>query len=172
MTEAPWVSQYRTAIMWAVCLDDWDAAHRLSQYPSDLTVDTISERRSEAPWYCLLAAFIRGGGPVSRIEAAPEEFVSSVKEGSYEEAIVNGRSKRLKLLSAALRAIADRDRDRVETAMDKYLSYYRKSEFPRDVLEDKVSVDGTILYYLAIRNDVPVPVSRLAFDNIVSLKPA
>ena len=165
-----WVDPFRRSVFWSACLHDWACAQRLSAYPSETTLDTISERKSEAPWYQLLAAYLRG-------DATERDFAidlqpigePSAKPKSFERLIEEGRSRRLKLLSAVLRAIRDKDAVATQRCLEDYLAYYRKTEFPRPSLEEKVSVDGSILVHLAEQEGLLLEVPTGFADYIVRL---
>jgi hypothetical protein len=167
---APWVDEYRETLLWCTCLGGWKSARRLSQYPRERTVDNVSERKSEAPWYQLLAAYLRGDttgsdfGLGGKLTGEP-----SAKLGSSERLIEEGRSKRLKLLSAMLRAIAAKDAATAQERIEQYLVYYRKNEFPTHNWDEKVAIDGTILVHLAEHEGLNVKVPPAYADYIVRL---
>lgn len=167
-----WVTLYRQSVFWSVCVGDWASVRQLSEFPSGRTIDTISERKSEAPWYQLLATYLRGDA-TERDFAIDRELTSepSAKPKSFERLIEEGRSKRLKLLSAVLGAIRDRDAVAIQRCLEDYLAYYRKTEFPRPSLEEKVAVDGSILVHLAEHKGLKVEVPSAYADHIVRLPP-
>jgi len=172
LKKVQWVCEYRDAILWSACLGDWDAARRLSQYPSDQTDSDISERKSEAPWYRLLASYLRGdatGSDLAMDDTPPGE--PSGKPGTLERLIEEGRSKRMKHLSAALGAIARKDAAAVQDRIEQCLAYYRKTEFTRGDWDDMVAIDGSILVHLAEHEGVPVSVPEKYADYIVRLPP-
>jgi hypothetical protein len=165
-----WITDFRMALLWSACLEDWSSFDCICKYPNEQTIDDSSERKSEAPWYQLLAACGRGEGLERFAEAIKSSRMErSGKEGSFEQLIEQDRSKRLKLLTAALRAIESGDNAEVQKRIDEYLAYYRKNEFTRRDVEDKLTVDGTILVHLAEHKGLTVNVAPTFVDHIIRL---
>ena len=78
------------------------------------------------------------------------------------------KPKRLKLLCPVLRALLDSDATQFEKSLLAYLTYYRKSEFKRE-LEKVVALDGTTLYHLGRRQGFQVTLPEAVADHIIQL---
>src|SRR5436305_953873 len=93
---------------------------------------SILERESDAALACYL-----------------EDDTNEARPASFAALIYRGRSKRHKLLSDILAAIAMGKSKEAQAAIESYLVWYRKTEFPRPGLEEKLSIDGSTLVHLA-----------------------
>jgi hypothetical protein len=77
------------------------------------------------------------------------------------------KSARHKRLGEVLRALGMRDAALAQEAFEAYLKFYRKSEFPRDDWDEKVSLDGSILFHLARHVGVPLQIPEKYRDHII-----
>jgi hypothetical protein len=187
-----WIDRYREGVFWAATLGDWAAVRRFSEFPGEDLSDE-SERKSEAPWYLLLASYLRQTNPRDSADITAELDHQAnaalpdpeppeptgiwwagirLKPATFEELTEHGSRKRTKLLATALRAIYLRKPPQLQEALEEYLRYYRKNEFPRsEAIDEKQSLDGTILYQVAAHAGLDPVISGDLADYIVRLEP-
>ncbi len=93
-----------------------------------------------------------------------------LKPATFEELIEHGSRKRIKLLAICLQAIHKKRQADLDKALSDYLKYYRKNEFPRsEAINEKLSLDGTILYHVAVCAGLSPSVPADLADYIVIL---
>ncbi|MGC4033597.1 MAG: hypothetical protein QM754_18070 [Tepidisphaeraceae bacterium] len=185
-----WVTEYRYGITWASVLDDWDSARRMSEYPQDDGEDQ-SDRKSEIPWYLLLADVLKQaspGGRTPRASAAADQSSRvqlpnpeppepngiwltpelQLKPATCEELIEHGSKKRIKLLATVLSEILRKDAAAADRAFAEYMKYFKKTEYPRArTPDDKLALDGTILFHLARHRGIALTIKSEHSDHII-----
>jgi hypothetical protein len=157
-TKKPWLYEYRRALFWSLVLGDETALMAFAKYAGDDCADeSISTdfKASDRAWYIMLARFVRGEHP-------------SVMRPSAE-LIESERKKKPKLMLACLIAIATRNQQGLTDALSAYLKYFKAHEFPGPAIDDKLSIDGSILVHVAERAGMRAEIYTQFEDHIVRL---
>jgi hypothetical protein len=148
-----WIEHFREAIFWGSCLDEWEKMEEIAQYPGEDTEGEIWEPKGYRAWYLLIAAILRG------------QSLSELRK--YTDIIEAGRRKREKLLLKILRAILDGAVATANHELETYLKYYKKYEFPKPEITEKVCIDGTFLINFARHRGLELEYPAEYSDHIV-----
>jgi len=154
--ELAWIDPYREGMLLALCLGDEKAIQSLASYPDmDVRLDEFGYKREEALYYILLASLIRG------------RDLDSENVKGWVAAIERGRCRRAKLL---LQAALDLFRDQADAfrkSFTTYMKHFRKSEFDRQVFIYCMSMDGSLLWNLAVRRGLELELLDLELMDLI-----
>ena len=151
-----WIEQFRQSICWGSCLGEWEKVKELAEYPRDEVID--AERWEPIEWRCwyLLIAGVLRGQPLGDFK-------------KYVKTIGSGKKIREKLLLNLLIPILDSDIKNAEYALNEYLKYFKKYEFPRPGKNDLLCIDGTFLINFAAYKGLKLEYPSEYEDHIVKL---
>lgn len=150
-----WMDEFRETIFWGSCLEEWKKIAKIAEYPDDECLLEPEEKKETRAWLLLLAAVLRG-----------ELFQAQQR---YIDAIEQGRQKREKLLLTVLRTILEGDVEKLNQELKTYLQHYKKKEFPKDSIPEKLAIDGTFLINYARHRGLAVEYPPEFEDHIVKL---
>jgi len=163
-----WQSQLAYALLSSCCLRRWGKVDRFASYPRDDVKLDIDQTAEDRAWWLLLCGTIRGR-PLEQVQ----DWVWTIQ---------NSRRKREKLLWGCLSCLRAMRLGEVpptfegedhaadfNACLHDYLRHYKKTEFKREEITCKVSMDATILVHLAERWGVEVKVPKAYADHIVRL---
>jgi hypothetical protein len=150
-----WIRYFRESILWATVLGEWEKAREIAKYPDELSMEADFESKEKKAWYIVLAVYLREGG------------LQNARR--YIRIIETGRKKREKLLLNVLRAIEKKDPEQFAKEFNKYLKYYKAYEFPKDLIPEKLAIDGTILFNLAREQGMEVEFPQQYIDHYIKL---
>lgn len=148
-----WITEFREGLLWASCLNKWDTVFEIAQYPDDQCRRNTLYSKEFHQWYRLLAALLRG------------ESINKLTR--YTEFIENSRKRKEKYLLSLLRAVLDKDSDRFNKILREYMKYYKKREFVKPEITEKLAIDATILFNLARHKGLNVEIPGKYEDNLV-----
>lgn len=165
---ASWQDEIREALHWSFCLRRWDAVERFASYPRDDIRLDIEQSAEDRAWWLLLCGTIR-----LRPWQEVQDWIATIE---------NSRRKREQLLWACLSCLRSIKLGEVPPTMEDedheadfnaclhdYLRHYKKTEFKREEITAKVSVEATILVHLAEHWGVKVEIQKRYVDHIVRL---
>ena len=183
--ELPWIGCYREGLAVALSLGDWASADRLLEWPdSDLRFDEGSDDRTreDNAYQIWLALRLRGEqgnrvsaqrdvanrqlrreGDLSAAKALRQvktllPNTDAISAAVFQrEAIARGSRRRPKMLLAAAEALLAGNPVEMSKALTAYLRHYRQREIRPNRVDFGVSLDGTILWHLARRRQLPAP---------------
>jgi hypothetical protein len=152
-----WIDEFRHAMLWTTCLRQWGKVVEIAAYPTPECVEYLPIKVNPyLAYYLCLAVVIRG------------EKLESYKK--YVEIIERGSRKKEKLMLEVLKAIDGADKALFDKAFVDYMKYYEKKEFPADDFDEKVSIDGTILFNIALHNNLHVEYPEEYIDYYIDLE--
>ena len=147
-----WVDQFRFAMCWAASLNMYSEAERLALYPRE---DSCA--RTELDEICAaffsLACILRG-------EPA-DAFAVQLSKG------LGSTNEKARHLADGLNALAHKDDLAFQTAMDKYIAFYRTSEFDSNTITKIVSLDATILLHAGLNAGLRYELSDATRDYVI-----
>lgn len=151
-----WIDDLRNALLMSVLNEDVQATAKLASWVRDDLEPHPHDREWSAAdvlYYKALAAHIRG-------ELAPYLAVLGETKGA--------KTKRARLLGAALNELAAGDGAEFLKALTKYVQYWRKSERRPNRVDHALCADGNILLGLAQQEGVvSADEIRRAFGDLV-----
>ena len=151
-----WASYFRDAIFWGSCIGAWDKIRKIAQYPTDECLNSEPwEHISFRVWYLIIAAVLRD-----------EPLQSLVR---HTDLIDKLKSRREKLLLDILRPILCGDAEKTNEQLAIYLKYYKKFEFKKPQITERVSVDGTFLVNFGRYKGLKIKYPEEYADHIVML---
>ncbi len=84
--------------------------------------------------------------------------------------IENRKKQKPKLLAEVIRSLDAKDGTRFRSALEKYLAYFRKSEFTKQSLKKLLCLDGTTLLNIGIRNHLGFKIPAEVQEHIICLR--
>lgn len=154
---ASWIDELRASLLWSTCLKQWDKVAEIAKYPTPECVEYLSIKVNPyLAYYLCLAVVVRG------------EKLDQYQK--YVEIVERGSRQKEKLMIEVLKAIDTQDKNAFDKAFQEYLKYYKKREFPKEVFDEKVTIDGTILYNIAKHDGLSVEFPEEYIDFYVDLK--
>ena len=149
-----WMQIFEIAVLWAVVLDEWQFVTRVGDFPEPDSYISDGYDRRDRDLYVAWAAFLRHApGEVQRLL----EPLEKSKERSF------------KLRAILIRSAAERNADALQKALEDWLSFYRKWEFPKEHITKKVSIEGTFFVHWAEKEGIALKVPPEYEDHIVRL---
>ena len=151
-----WASFFRETIFWGSCIGAWDKIKKIAQYPTEECLNSEPwEHIGFRVWYLVIAAVLR------------DEPLESL--GRYTDLIDKLKSRREKLLLDILRPILYGDAEKANGQLSIYLKYYKKFEFKKPEITEKVSIDGTFLINFGRYRGLKIEYPEEYTDHIVTL---
>lgn len=144
-----WFDKYREGVVWGSVMNQWEEIQEISKYPH---VSSVRPRDYETAYYYVLACYIRG-----------EKSSFYAKQ---HEQVETGKRKREKLLLAVLDTIICGDEKTFAKEFNKYLTYFKKYEYPKDTTE-VLALDGTFLVNLAKHKGMQVQFPEKYIDHYI-----
>ena len=145
-----WVNTYRTSLAFALALDDWAAAQRLSVHPTEDKFDVNSRDR---PWYLALAEYVaKGFTPLCH--ARLKTLCDQETKGHYE-------------LAEFLFALEEKRLDAVDHWFKEFFKYYRRYQKKRPEIQYQLAFDNSIMYHLARRGGHEIAMDELTRDHLI-----
>ena len=154
MEHLDWIRIFEHVLVWAAVLGEWDYLKRVGGYPEP-SIPACGYKEQERNLYLAIGALLSGA-------SAGELSVRLDLAGA-------GRAKTCKLIVAALRACVSRDTSALNKTLLAYLKHYKKSEFPKQSMTKKVSIEGTFIVHWAEKEGIKVEVPSDFTDHIVRL---
>ena len=114
-----------------------------------------SYKDQERDLYVALGAFLR--------EAPGPELDSLLEKAGA------GSKKTCKSLVQMIRACVRRDALELEKNLLDYFKHYKKSEFPKEYIAKKISIEGTFFVHWAEKEKLPLTIPPEFIDHIVRL---
>ncbi len=150
-----WINEFRDALLWGSSIDRWEILERIACYPDeDCWQDDLYSKEFHI-WYLLVACVLR--------QDANRKILR------YMSTLEQSRKMREKLLAHVLQAILKGDESQVNTELNAYLKFYKKKEFTKPEITEKVSIDGTFLINFARHKGIKVKYASEYEDHIVKL---
>lgn len=155
-----WAKPYRCGLVAAVTVDEWAAAMNIAQYVdgSGLPNDDASVNDVASPgdieFYMTINRVIRGKDP---------NFI--VETPSHSDRL----SRRVRTLRACADTLGAKDSAGFDAAIDSYLRQYHRYERDRESSQEWLSIDGTILYYVAGRSFGCLPKLKTDMRKYIAL---
>ena len=140
-----WTATYRNALAFALALDDFDAAKRLSRFPPIAKPDGTSFKKRRE-WYVVVALVI----------AAPKSSEVQVAL----KAALSSKDKATALYSECLKFILAKDSAAASAAFDSCMAHYQKQDKKLDEFSVKLAADASILAHIARRNKVSLETKK------------
>lgn len=151
-----WIEQFRQSICWGSCIGEWEKIKEIAEYPKENVIEAERWEPIEFRcWYLLIAGVLRG-----QQLSSLEKYVKTIEEGG---------KRREKLLLKLLMAIIGKNIENAENALNGYLKYFKKYEFPRPGKNDLLCIDGTFLINFAAYKNLKIDYPSEYDDYIVKL---
>lgn len=151
-----WIGIFELTLLWAALLDDWSMLKRLGHFPEPDSCGDSDHKPQDRDLVVAIGAFLR--------DAAPAELSSLLEKAA------TGPRKICKLMVEVLRACLARDEQAINASLKVYLKHYKKSEFPKQSMTKKVSIEGTFVVHWAEKEGMKVEVPIEFTDYIVRLE--
>jgi hypothetical protein len=151
--EFQWMDAFEGALFWGSVLGDWELLEKVGAFPEPDSNISTGFKPQDRDLYLALGAFLFH---------APEE----VTESKLQKAAA-GPKKSCKLVVEIIRACVVRDPKSLQKAYDDFLKYYKKSEFPKEDITKKISIEGTLFFHWARKEGLELRVSPEYSDHIV-----
>jgi hypothetical protein len=152
--EFHWMEIFRDGLLWALWLRDENAARRIAQYPGeDVPEREFDFAPADKGWRMLAASLILRRG---RIDWP-----------AHEQAIERSRSRKARLLLAALRAIATANGAEFRKAITECVRQHLRTEFPNRGLDNKLALDASLLIQVARLTGMPIELKPADRDHLV-----
>jgi hypothetical protein len=150
-----WMESFRDATLWALWLDDRAATLRLAEYPADdLREQEPDFGPADKAWRMWVASLLLGKTRQDQL--------------SYEEVIGRSRSKKLRLLGTALRAVSEGDSPAFDKAISQCIRHHARTIPATRSLDDKLALDASIVFQIATRTGLSPRLSPNDRDYLVA----
>ncbi len=133
-----WIPAYRSAVAFAVAMGDWDSAKRLSAHPSENKIGDPDDKT----WYLLVAEFLMHG--------------RTARFSSIGDQIQQEGKKYHQVLAQLLDAVARGQAEGTGELFGEHMEYYQRRLKPRDEIDHKLAIDGTIIAHAAEHAGCPI----------------
>jgi hypothetical protein len=153
----PWTTEFRNAVLWASCINDWKSVYKFAEYPADNCPLNRYEPRREGIWFLLLAAALRG-----EKREVLDQYADMIKNGK--------QNKYQKILLSMLYAVLEKDSASFNKELDAHLKYCEKYLFNSRDPRNKVTMDGSFLINYARYKGLTVEYAPEHEDRIIKLQ--
>jgi hypothetical protein len=150
-----WIEYFRYGLCWSSSVGDWEAARRIAEYPPDEYSYNPGYTKEDEAAYLALAEYLRGGP----LGACTRHF----------DVIEQGKKQKPKLLAELIQALAQGHGARFQTALESYLSYFRKREFKKKELDKLLCLDGTTFLNIGRKRGLDFRIPPEMNDHIIQL---
>lgn len=133
-----WIPAYRSAVTFAVAMGDWNSAKRLSAHPSENKIGDPNDKT----WYLLVAEFLMHG--------------RTARFSSIGDQIQQEGKKYHQVLAQLLDAVARGQAEATGELFGEHMDYYQRRLKPRDEIDHKLAIDGTIIAHAAEHAGCPI----------------
>jgi hypothetical protein len=155
-SEMLWHYEYRYGLFLALLLDAEDDIQLLLQWPSRDMEEDIDDKQLK-PFHIVQARIL-----LNDYTPAAERMATSIRKA---------RPKKYKLLLDCLEAVLKKNSIAFAASMKAYLAHALKAEIDLDAtIDDKVSLDGTIVWHFARRSGLTLPTLTEKEQSLVITK--
>ena len=151
-----WMQAFEAATLWGSVLGKWDFLKRIGRFPEPDSCVSDGYRAADRDFYVAWGTFLHGA--------------SSSEMEPLLERLRSGKSRSCRLVVALLRAGLAHDAAALQTALEAWLKYYRKEEFPKEKVAKKITIEGTFFVRWAEKERLVVNVPPEVRDHIVRLQ--
>jgi hypothetical protein len=153
-----WMQLFEAAVLWGSVLGRWHFLKRVSTFPEPDSCISDTYRAVDRDLYVAWAAFLR--------DSTPAEIDPLLRQ------VQSGQSRSAKLVLTLLQAGLVRDVGAFQKALNEWLKYYRKEQFPREKITKKITIEGTFFVHWAEKERISVVVPPEFVDHIVRIPEA
>ncbi len=154
--EFDWMEIFEAALLWGSVLNEWEYLKKCGTFPEPDSCFSGDYKLQDRDLYVALGGFLR---------EAPRAELSILLER-----VSTGSKKHCKLLVAVIHSCFARDAALFQKTLIEFLKHYKKSEFPKEYITKKISIEGTLFVHWAEKEKLPITLPTEFEDYIVRLK--
>lgn len=151
-----WMEIFKACLLWGSVLEEWDVLKRISSFPDENACISDGSKPQERDALVAIASVLRGD--------------AHDKSSRYLDRAATGTKKGCKLLADTLHKLIAVDANGFEKALAAYLQNYKKTDFPKENITKKISIEGTCLVHWGRHQGLKMQVPSQLEDYIVKLR--